>query len=109
MAPLEIEIHPGEHPTRQFLGLTFNIDTIWVTVVAGLIVISHGFWARAKLTEKTDDHVPTKIQLVWETVVSQVNTYSHRIPNENIKDNLNMRKKKKPKKHVRDKEFGKIR
>ena len=72
--PLEIEIHPGEHPTRQFLGLTFNMDTIWVTLVAGAIVIGLGFWARAKLTEKTDDHVPTKIQLVWETVVNQVNT-----------------------------------
>jgi F-type H+-transporting ATPase subunit a len=72
--PLAIEIHPGEHPTRQFLGLTFNMDTIWVTVVAGAIVIALGFWAKAKLTEKTDDHVPTKIQLVWETVVSQVNT-----------------------------------
>jgi F-type H+-transporting ATPase subunit a len=72
--PLEIEIHPGEHPTRQFLGLTFNMDTIWVTVVAGAIVIGLGFWAKAKLTAKTEDHVPTKIQLVWETVVNQVNT-----------------------------------
>jgi F-type H+-transporting ATPase subunit a len=71
--PLEIEIHPGEHPTRQFLGLTFNLDTIWVTVVAGAIVIGLGFWARSALTKKTDDHVPTKIQLVWETVVNQVN------------------------------------
>jgi F-type H+-transporting ATPase subunit a len=74
ITPFDIEIHPGEHPTRQFLGLTFNLDTIWVTVVAGAIVVGLGFWARAKLTEKTDDHVPTKIQLVWETVVDQVNT-----------------------------------
>jgi F-type H+-transporting ATPase subunit a len=72
--PQTIEIHPGEHPTRQFLGMTFNLDTIWVTVVAGAIVIGLGFWARAKLTAKTDDHVPTKIQLVWETVVNEVNT-----------------------------------
>ena len=74
ITPFEIEIHPGEHPTREFLGMTFNMDTIWVTLVAGAIVIGLGFWARAKLTEKTDDHVPTKIQLVWETVVNQVNT-----------------------------------
>jgi F-type H+-transporting ATPase subunit a len=72
--PLEIEIHPGEHPTRQFLGMTFNLDTIWVTLVAGAIVVGLGFWARSALTQKTDDHVPTKIQLVWETVVNQVNT-----------------------------------
>ena len=74
ITPFEIEIHPGEHPTREFLGMTFNLDTIWVTVVAGAIVVGLGFWARAKLTAKTDDHVPTKIQLVWETVVNQVNT-----------------------------------
>jgi F-type H+-transporting ATPase subunit a len=72
--PFTIEIHPGEHPTRQFLGMTFNLDTIWVTVVAGAIVVGLGFWARAKLTAETEDHVPTKIQLVWETVVNQVNT-----------------------------------
>jgi F-type H+-transporting ATPase subunit a len=72
--PLEIEIHPGEHPTRQFLGMTFNLDTIWVTLVAGAIVVGLGFWARSALTKKTDDHVPTKIQLVWETVVNQVNS-----------------------------------
>ena len=55
--------------------MTFNLDTIWVTVVAG----AHrgrcsGFWARAQLTKDTEDHVPTKIQLVWETIVSEVNT-----------------------------------
>jgi F-type H+-transporting ATPase subunit a len=72
--PLEIEIHPGEHPTRQFLGLTFNLDTIWVTLVAGAIVVGLGFWARSALTKKAEDHVPSKIQLLWETVVNQVNT-----------------------------------
>jgi F-type H+-transporting ATPase subunit a len=74
IAPRAIEIHPGEHPTGQFLGMTFNLDTIWVTVVAGLIVIGLGFWARAKLTAQQEDHVPTKIQLVWETIVDQVTT-----------------------------------
>lgn len=72
--PAEVEIHPGEHPTGHFLGMTWNLDTIWVTVVAGLIVILLGFWARKQLTERTDDHVPTKLQLVWETVVTQVQT-----------------------------------
>ena len=52
--------------------MTFNLDTIWVTIVAGAIVIALGFWAKAKLTEETPDHVPTKIQLVWETIISQV-------------------------------------
>jgi F-type H+-transporting ATPase subunit a len=69
-----IEIHPGEHPEGHALGMTFNLDTIWVTVVAGAIVVALGFWARAALTKETEDHVPTKIQLVWETIVGQVTT-----------------------------------
>jgi F-type H+-transporting ATPase subunit a len=72
--PGAVEIHPGEHPTGSFLGMTWNLDTIWVTVVAGLIVIALGFWARSQLTRMTDDHVPTKLQLVWETIVREVET-----------------------------------
>ena len=74
LAPLEIEIHPGEHPEGHLFGMTFNLDTIWVTVVAGAIVLALGFWARAQLTKDTEDHVPTKLQLVWETVVNEVTT-----------------------------------
>ncbi len=74
IAPLKIEIHPGEHPEGHLFGWTFNLDTIWVTVVAGAIVVALGFWAKAKLTEETPDHIPTKIQLVWETIIDQVTT-----------------------------------
>jgi F-type H+-transporting ATPase subunit a len=74
LLPAEVEIHPGEHPTGHFLGMTWNLDTIWVTVVAGLIVILLGFWARSQLTRRTDDHVPTKLQLVWETIIKEVQT-----------------------------------
>jgi F-type H+-transporting ATPase subunit a len=74
IAPLAIEIHPGEHPTGHLFGMTLNLDTIWVTVVAGLIVLGLGLWARAALTRKTADHVPTKVQMVWETVVGEVTT-----------------------------------
>jgi F-type H+-transporting ATPase subunit a len=72
--PGAVEIHPGEHPTGHFLGMTWNLDTIWVTVVAGVIVCLLGLWARRQLTLKTEDNVPTKLQLVWETVVTQVQT-----------------------------------
>jgi len=74
LAPLAIDIHPGEHPEGHLFGMTFNLDTIWVTVVAGLIVIGLGFWVRNALTKETEDHVPTKLQLVWETIVGQVTT-----------------------------------
>jgi F-type H+-transporting ATPase subunit a len=70
--PGEVEIHPGEHPTGNFLGMTWNLDTIWVTVIAGGIVILLGFWARYQLTKPTHDQIPTKLQLVWETIVKQV-------------------------------------
>lgn len=72
MAPLEIAIKPGEHPEGHAFGMTFNLDTIWVTVVAGLMVLALGFWARAKLTKDTEDHVPSKIQILWETIVGEV-------------------------------------
>ena len=74
VVPQAVDIHPGEHPTATWHGLTFNLDTVWVTAVAGVILILLGFWLRQQLTKQTDDHVPTKLQLVWETVVTQVQT-----------------------------------
>ncbi|MEP7088753.1 MAG: F0F1 ATP synthase subunit A [Nocardioidaceae bacterium] len=67
------KIEIGTHVERHVGGLTFNIDTIWTTLIAGAIVLGLGFWARSKLTKPNPDHVPTKIQLLWETIVKQVN------------------------------------
>ena len=67
-------IEIGHHVEREFLGMTFNLDTIWTTLLAGLIVLALGFLARRALTRDTEDHVPTKIQLMWEAVVNEVNT-----------------------------------
>jgi len=69
----DTEITIGEHVTRTVGGLTFNIDTIISTIVAGLAVLLLGFLARRALTKDTEDHVPTKLQLLWETVVNEVN------------------------------------
>ncbi len=68
------EITIGHHVTRTIGGLTFNIDTIISTLVAGTLVLLLGLVVRGTLTKETSDHVPTKIQLVWEAVVDQVNT-----------------------------------
>lgn len=65
----ESEIPVGEHVTAHVFGMTFNLDTIWATVIAGLIVIGLGLWFRAKVTSG----VPSKVQLVWETLVDWVN------------------------------------
>jgi len=68
----ESDIEIGHHVTREFMGLTFNMDTIWTTLIAGTVVVLLGFWARAKLTKETADHVPTKIQMIWEAVIGEV-------------------------------------
>jgi F-type H+-transporting ATPase subunit a len=67
------DIKIGEHVERHFLGMTFNMDTIWVMLIAGALVTLLGFWARSQLTRDSDDHVPTKLQLTWEVVVREVN------------------------------------
>ncbi len=70
----DTNIKIGEHTTRTVGGITFNIDTIISTLVAGAIVLILGFWARSALTKKNPSHVPTKVQLLWEAVVGEVNT-----------------------------------
>jgi F-type H+-transporting ATPase subunit a len=67
--PLAVGTIPiGDHIEWHLGPLTFNMDTILGTVVAGAIVIGLGFWLRRKVTSRT----PNGIQLVWETVVNQV-------------------------------------
>jgi F-type H+-transporting ATPase subunit a len=73
MVRADSSIEIGNHVERSVGGWTFNIDTIWSTLIAGAIVLGLGFWARARLTSQSADHVPTKIQLLWETIVNQVN------------------------------------
>ena len=70
----ESDIEIGHHVTRDLGGWVFNIDTIWTTLIAGGIVLILGFWVRSKLTQPDVDHVPSKIQMIWEAVVGQVNT-----------------------------------
>jgi F-type H+-transporting ATPase subunit a len=75
LLPLAIDIHPGEHPEWHAFGMTFNADTIWTTIIAGAIVVILGFLLRNALTKRSDDdHVPSKLQLMWEAVVSNVQT-----------------------------------
>ncbi len=62
------EIKIGEHVTRKFLGLTFNVDTIWTTVVAGTILILLGLYMAYRVTHGT----PSKLQLAFEVVVDAV-------------------------------------
>jgi F-type H+-transporting ATPase subunit a len=61
-------IEIGNHITRTVFGLTFNIDTITGTLIAGAIVIGLGCWIRFKITSG----VPSGTQLFYETVVGAV-------------------------------------
>ena len=58
-------IEVGTHRTLTVAGLTFNVDTIWATALAGIIVIGAGLYVRRRITSG----VPNRMQLLWETVV----------------------------------------
>lgn len=64
----EAPIDVNHHVTATIAGLTFNLDTIWSTALAGAVVLAMGFYLRAKATSG----VPGRVQLLWETVVSWV-------------------------------------
>lgn len=66
----ETSIEIGHHTTATFLGMTVNLDTIWTTVIAGGIVVGLGLWMRSKVSSR----VPSKVQILWEAVVKEVNT-----------------------------------
>jgi F-type H+-transporting ATPase subunit a len=69
------EIEIGHHATRDFPVIgTVHIDTVIATLVSGSIVLLLGFLARRALTRDPEDHVPTKLQMIWEAVVGQVNS-----------------------------------
>jgi F-type H+-transporting ATPase subunit a len=69
----EPAIEIGHHNVAELGPFTFHADTIWNTLLAAGIVLALGFIVRRALTRDTADHVPTKIQLVWESVVGEVN------------------------------------
>src|SRR5581483_7657176 len=65
---LAVNIPVGDHVTRKVGPLSLNLDTLWTTGVAIAIVLGMGFYLRSRATAG----VPTKMQLVWETVVGTV-------------------------------------
>ena len=73
LLPLAADIEIGHHVQREFLGMTFNIDTIISTIVAGVLVLLLGWWGTRALTRDSEDHVPSKPQILWELVVGEVN------------------------------------
>ncbi len=66
---LRAPITVGDHITFKLFGLTFNGDTLWTTGGAAFIILALGFYMRVTIS----DGVPSKLQLVFETVVDAVN------------------------------------
>ena len=58
----------GDHVVRKIGGISFNLDTIWATLLAAAIVIALGLYVRSK----GRSGVPSKIQMFWEFVVGSV-------------------------------------
>ncbi|HEV3280018.1 MAG TPA: F0F1 ATP synthase subunit A [Acidimicrobiales bacterium] len=65
---LATNITVGEHPTAKLGPLTVNVDIVWATIIAGLVVVLLGMILRSKATSG----VPGKFQLAWELAVSSV-------------------------------------
>jgi len=63
-------IEINNHLTRGVGGVTIQVDILFATIVAGLIVIVLGLMAARKATSG----VPGKLQLFFETVVEQVSS-----------------------------------
>lgn len=63
------EIDVGTHQTIKVFGFTLNWDTILTTLIAGAILVGLGLYMRARAKAG----VPSKLQLIFETVVDAVN------------------------------------
>jgi F-type H+-transporting ATPase subunit a len=62
-------IQVGDHAaTARILGMTVDLDVIWVTLFAAAVVLTLMFMVRSRVTAG----VPGKLQLFWETLIEQV-------------------------------------
>ncbi|MDN5915044.1 MAG: F0F1 ATP synthase subunit A [Pseudonocardia sp.] len=61
-------IEPGKHWTVERAGLTFNLDTILATLIAGSLVAGIGLWVAHRATAGR----PTRIQVVLEVLVGWI-------------------------------------
>ena len=66
--PVALNIEVGGHIEWHVFGLTWNVDTILGTLIAGAIIIGLGLYLRANLSVTK----PTRVQLFFETVTGQV-------------------------------------
>ncbi|CAM3972205.1 F0F1 ATP synthase subunit A [Smaragdicoccus niigatensis] len=58
----------GEHIDKTIFGMTFNLDTIYCTLIAAAVVLGLAFYLRAKVTSG----VPSGVQLFFEGITVQL-------------------------------------
>lgn len=68
MLVADTNIEVGKHYQVHVGGLTLNLDTIWATAAAMIIVLAMGLYLRSKATAG----VPGRIQIFWEIVTDWV-------------------------------------
>lgn len=61
-------VQVGVHPEVTFFGLTFNVDTVISSLISGAVVVGFAVYLRTKATLG----VPSGVQLMWETIVDQI-------------------------------------
>ncbi len=66
--PQAINVEVGDHIEWHVFGLTWNVDTILGTLIAGAIILGLGFWMRAHLSVRK----PKGVQLLFETVTGAI-------------------------------------
>jgi F-type H+-transporting ATPase subunit a len=71
LAVVPADITVGDHPTTQFLGLTFNVDTMYTTVLAGLVTVGFMLY----VAHRASSGVPNRLQIIVETVSQQANGF----------------------------------
>jgi F0F1-type ATP synthase, subunit a len=65
---LAADIEVGHHRTATVAGFTINVDTVYSSIIAGLIVFGLGFYMARRATSGR----PSKLQLLFETIVGAV-------------------------------------
>ena len=61
-------IEVGNHRTTTVVGMTVNVDTVYSSLIAGLIVLGLGLY----MARRASSGRPSKLQLAWETIVGTV-------------------------------------
>jgi F-type H+-transporting ATPase subunit a len=65
------DIKVGDHPEAHLFGLTFNVDTMYTTVFAAILTAGFLWYVARKATSG----VPSRVQVITETVITQARTY----------------------------------